>query len=332
MTLAELINLWEDLAATNKNEWLLDDSRRLQESLNTFYRDGHFGENSTLKKGWIVKKDGKFICQCCKKHTAFSKHGGWRNHVLPQPTRDNKVVCRFDNVDATNTPVCEVVVKKVEAPVVMANTTEQASLITTEEAIVRLGELLSSRQLNIPTKDPNGSGNKGYRGQELERQLGLKLTNTLIDFQDGELKTYTIGEQCHVTMLKRCLPEIMAGRPFDHTRVGKKLKKVLYIGFDKKNNYVRHTIVNNNQSCDHYMKIVEDYNHLAGILEHHINNRLALPDQSVIDSPNNLLTIRPHAAINKTGPLKGEYTPLTYNGVKLFKQYLGFYINTKLLE
>ena len=46
------------------------------------------------------------------------------------------------------------------------------------------------------------------------------------------------------------------------------------------------------------------------------------PDKSVIDSPNNLLTIRPHAAINKTGPLIGQYTPLIYNGVKLFKQHV----------
>ena len=113
--------------------------------------------------------------------------------------------------------------------------------------------------------------------------------------------------------------------------MGKKLKKVLYVGFDKKNNYVRHTVVNNDASCVHYMRILEDYQHLSGVLEHHINNRLPLPDHSVINSPNNLLTIRPHAATNKTGPLKGEYTPLTYNGVKLFKQYLGFYINTKLL-
>lgn len=108
-----------------------------------------------------------------------------------------------------------------------------------------------------------------------------------------------------VVMVKRCLDEIIAGTPFNLTTVGRKLNQLPYI--------------------DHYLRISEDYQHLSDIIQDHINNNIPL-DHSIIRSPNNLLTIRVHAARNNDG----TYTPLTYNGVTLFNKNMSFYIKKDL--
>ena len=44
----------------------------------------------------------------------------------------------------------------------------------------------------------NPGRNKGTRGQALERALGIPNSSALQDLEDGELKTYTIGQTIHV--------------------------------------------------------------------------------------------------------------------------------------
>ncbi len=51
--------------------------------------------------------------------------------------------------------------------------------------------------------------NKGARGQLIELALGIPNNNKLIDLDDGELKTFTVGESISVTSLKHCLSDII---------------------------------------------------------------------------------------------------------------------------
>ena len=72
--------------------------------------------------------------------------------------------------------------------------------------------------------------NKGRRGQQLELALGVANSSSLTDLEDGEIKSFTVGESIAVTQLKHCLHEIITHKTsFQDSKVGTKIRNTLYI-------------------------------------------------------------------------------------------------------
>ena len=185
------------------------------------------------------------------------------------------------------------------------------------------------------TKLPKPSTNKGDRGQLLELALGIPNSSNLTDMVDGELKTYTRGESIAVTQLNHCIPEILKGVSFNDSKVGKKLKQTLYVGFDKNNNFLGFVETNQTTDKEHYRQLEEDYNFIcdkirtAYQLKIELNQLEGQPINRkgklsyTITGKNKLLQIRTKASKNS----KGEYIPEKFNDVILNpNSKMGFYL------
>jgi len=162
--------------------------------------------------------------------------------------------------------------------------------------------------------------NKGARGQLIELALGIPNNNKLIDLDDGELKTFTVGESISVTSLKHCLSDIIDGTvEFEDSKVGQKLAQTIYVGFTRDNDHVGTKIVNDELDPQHYQRLAEDYGYIAANIKVAYSSGIEL---HTITGPNNLLQIRTKASKKKDG----TYTPLIFNGVQLKDKYMAFYL------
>ena len=82
----------------------------------------------------------------------------------------------------------------------------------------------------------------------------------LKDLEDGEIKTFTVGESIAATQLKHCLSEIIEDSiSFDESKVGQKLKQTVYVAFSRNNDYVGTEILNEETHPEHYQELREDY-------------------------------------------------------------------------
>ena len=185
------------------------------------------------------------------------------------------------------------------------------------------------------TKLPKPSRNKGDRGQLLELALGIPNSSNLTDMVDGELKTYTRGESIAVTQLNHCIPEILKGVSFNDSKVGRKLERTLYVGFDSNNNFLGFVETNQTIDKEHYRQLEEDYNFIcdkirtAYQLKIELNQLEGQPINRkgklsyTITGKNKLLQIRTKASKNS----KGEYVPEKFNDVILNpNSKMGFYL------
>tara|TARA_R100000329_G_C7566927_1_gene200578 strand:- start:76 stop:711 length:636 start_codon:yes stop_codon:yes gene_type:complete len=185
------------------------------------------------------------------------------------------------------------------------------------------------------TKLPKPSTNKGDRGQLLELALGIPNSSNLTDMVDGELKTYTKGESIAVTQLNHCIPEILKGVSFNDSKVGRKLERTLYVGFDSNNNFLGFVETNQTTDKEHYRQLEEDYNFIcdkirtAYQLKIELNQLEGQPINRkgklsyTITGKNKLLQIRTKASKNS----KGEYVPEKFNDVILNpNSKMGFYL------
>ena len=84
--------------------------------------------------------------------------------------------------------------------------------------------------------------NKGITGQLIESYLGLSNSNTLLDFDDGELKTnycYENGnpkETLFITQISNDFDKLLDTKyNFNNSRVFKKIKKFIYLSIHKEN-------------------------------------------------------------------------------------------------
>ena len=157
--------------------------------------------------------------------------------------------------------------------------------------------------------------NKGKRGQLLELALGIANSSKLTDCVDGELKSFTQGESIAVTQLKHVLPEIMNHISFNDSKVGKKLKRTLYVGFDRKNNYIDSIELNETTDKTHYKELEEDFNFIC----EKIRNCEKL---STTTGLNGLLQIRTKDSKDK----KGNYHPIFWEGKQLSNKGYAFYL------
>ena len=84
--------------------------------------------------------------------------------------------------------------------------------------------------------------NKGKTGQLLELTIGLELSNTPLDFEDGELKTNKCDrsgkplETMFITQIASIIDELLAKRKFQETKLYKKFQRLLYVPISKDGN------------------------------------------------------------------------------------------------
>ena len=175
--------------------------------------------------------------------------------------------------------------------------------------------------------------NKGARGQLLETALGVPNSSDLKDLEDGEIKTFTVGESIAATQLKHCLSEIIEDSvSFDDSKVGQKLKQTVYVGFTRQNDYVGTEILNEETHPEHYQELREDYEFICeqirtaferGVELDQLGfvNRRGKPSHT-ITGPNGLLQIRTKASKTK----RNDYTSLTFADVTFNNKGMAFYL------
>ena len=185
----------------------------------------------------------------------------------------------------------------------------------TVDEVKELLEKLDISKLEKPKKD------KGKRGKNLENIFGIPNGTCLTDLEDGELKSYTMGETIAVTQLGHCLADIIDNYiNFEETKVYKKMKKVIYIAYEKNGNYKNWKVVDLKEDDDYFNKLKEDYKYISEKIKIAYENKKKL---STITGPNNILQIRTKASKNiKTN----SYSKLIYNGSELKDKYMAFYI------
>jgi DNA mismatch repair protein MutH len=77
--------------------------------------------------------------------------------------------------------------------------------------------------------------NKGKTGQLLELALGMHLSSTNIDFDDGELKTNKCDrfgnprETVFITQISSAIDDIIKESPFEQTHLYEKISNILYV-------------------------------------------------------------------------------------------------------
>lgn len=95
------------------------------------------------------------------------------------------------------------------------------------------GNLFSPKELE------NIIRNKGKSGQLLELAIGLDLTNTTLDFEDGELKTNKCDRRCQpletmfITQISSIIDELLDVIPFIDSRLYRKINNMLYVPISK---------------------------------------------------------------------------------------------------
>lgn len=109
-------------------------------------------------------------------------------------------------------------------------------------------EIKIQRLANIPFKDYLNPDvfkdamlklNKEKTGQLLELTIGLQLSNTTLDFEDGELKTNKCNrfgvplETMFITQTSSMIDELLSRKNFFQTKLYKKLQRILYVPISK---------------------------------------------------------------------------------------------------
>lgn len=96
-----------------------------------------------------------------------------------------------------------------------------------------LGDFLSKEQLDGIIK------NKGKSGQLLEVTLGMNLSNTTLDFDDGELKTNKCDkygkpkETMFITQVTSIVDDLLTKQDFYHSKLYRKIRNLLYVPISK---------------------------------------------------------------------------------------------------
>ena len=101
---------------------------------------------------------------------------------------------------------------------------------------------------------------------------------------------------------------------YKNSKIGKKLKQTIYIGFDRGNNFMGAATFNEKKFPTHYEHLEEDFNYISDKI------RLAFKQKDelhTINGPNKLLQIR-----TKASKVKGSYPPLIFRGHQLKNKYM----------
>lgn len=143
---------------------------------------------------------------------------------------------------------------------------------------LKFGTFLTGEQLLDIKK------NKGKSGQILETTIGLKLSNTNTDFEDGELKTNKCDsagnplETMFITQISGIIDALLSEENFYESKIYNKIKNLLYVPIDKESpepsewSYLKPIHVNlNDDKFNHIKKQLEkDYYSICKQLNKHI--------------------------------------------------------------
>ena len=106
---------------------------------------------------------------------------------------------------------------------------EEACRRFNQIAGIRFGDLFNPADMNTIIV------NKGKTGQLLELSLGMNLSNTNLDFEDGELKTNKCDangnpkETVFITQISSIIDELIEKKSFEETHLYKKISNILYV-------------------------------------------------------------------------------------------------------
>ena len=77
--------------------------------------------------------------------------------------------------------------------------------------------------------------NKGKVGQLMEERCGLELSNTTLDFKDGELKTSELKESTAITMITSWIDDMIHGEPMPYadTKLAAKIRSMILMSLEK---------------------------------------------------------------------------------------------------
>lgn len=106
---------------------------------------------------------------------------------------------------------------------------EEANVKLNKLSRVRFGDLFSDEDMNTIIL------NKGKTGQLLELSLGMNLSNTNLDFEDGELKTNKCDangkpiETIFITQISSVIDELIQEKTFEETHLYEKIRNILYV-------------------------------------------------------------------------------------------------------
>lgn len=113
-------------------------------------------------------------------------------------------------------------------------------LIEAQKRIAKLAYIPFKEYLSpAQVQDATMIINKGKTGQLLELTIGLNLSNTTLDFEDGELKTNKCDrtgkplETMFITQTASIIDEILSRRRFQDTKLYKKFQRLLYVPISK---------------------------------------------------------------------------------------------------
>jgi len=117
-------------------------------------------------------------------------------------------------------------------------------IVRLEEACRRLNEIVGIRFGDLFAPDDMNMIiiNKGKTGQLLELSLGMQLSSTNLDFDDGELKTNKCDaagnprETVFITQISSVIDDLIQERPFEETFLYEKIRNILYVPVCKDGN------------------------------------------------------------------------------------------------
>lgn len=126
--------------------------------------------------------------------------------------------------------------------------------------------------------------NKGKTGQILELAIGLKLSSTNIDFEDGELKSNKCNsngkpiETMFITQISGIIDDLLSSKEYKKTKLFEKIAHILYVPICKegepKNWFILDAFIveDNELYKDVYVQLEKDYYIICDTLKQHIEN------------------------------------------------------------
>ena len=127
--------------------------------------------------------------------------------------------------------------------------------------------------------------NKGKTGQLLELALGMQLSNTNRDFEDGELKTNKCDdtrnpkETIFITQVSSMIDDLLQNKPFEETSLFEKIDNILYVpvckfGVPAEWMFLEsiHVDLNEERFFSLREQLHKDYDTICQLLNHHIEN------------------------------------------------------------
>lgn len=173
---------------------------------------------------------------------------------------------------------------------------DEAKLKIDSLAGKKFGQVLKQEQMIDIIK------NKGKTGQLLEITLGLNLSNTNLDFEDGELKTNKCDnngkplETMFITQISTMIDDLLSSKDFYESKLYKKINNLLYVPISKVGAPSEwmflpcvHVNLNDNKFSNLKIRLEDDYYSICKQLNEHIKGK---SDGFIHTSNGNYIQIR----------------------------------------